>query len=156
MKNRLGMFMVGLVIVALFMMFTQKGGEKTMVLKKVATESGVPLQKGEDVIRVFFNLVDEGRVSEVVMMMAPVMIGDETNKQTWGVVWNAFEEIKVKKVELARDNVFKVVLETKMKPGSEDVMPMPFYGYGDGEFIRWVEIEKIGGVFKIKELATGP
>jgi hypothetical protein len=149
------MFAVGVMIVVGFFIFSQKGFDKS-IQNKVATESGVPLPLEKDVIRVFFSLIDGGRVSEAVMMMSPEIIKNDTEKQSWGVMWNAFEEMKVTSIEPAGSNVYKVVLETKMKPGSEKIMPMPYYGYGDGEFTRWVETEKIDGVWKIKGVATGP
>jgi hypothetical protein len=155
MKNRLLLFLFGILVITGIYIVSQK--PETGVNKiKQATESGVPLLREEDVIRVFFGLIDEGRVSEAVMMMAPEAIEDDSNKQAWGVMWNAFEEMKVISLAPAGENIFKVVLETKMKPEAGLAQPMPYYGYGDGQFTRWVEIEKVGGVWKIKGLATGP
>jgi len=150
------MFFLGIVIAVGLYAFTQKGNEKMVVQKEQNTESGVPLPRKEDIIRVFFNLIDEGRVSSALIMMSPKMIGDESSKQAWGVQFNAFENIKVVSLEPAGNNRYKVVLETKMKPEAGLAESIPFYGYGDGQFIRFIELEQIDKVWKIREIATGP
>lgn len=140
------MFIVGLVAVMGVYLLSEKQGQK----------SSVPLPRGDDAVRTFFNLIDEDRVSEAVMMMDPEVIKDDAKKQEWGVMWNSFEEIKMISVEPAEENVFKVVLETKMKPEAGLAQSLPYYGYGDGQFTRWVKVEKVDGVWKIIEVATGP
>lgn len=133
----------------------QKSEEK-IVIKEQNNISGVPLPQKEDVVRLFFNLVDEGRVSEAVMMMTPDVLGDESIKQAWGVQLNAFEDVKVINMESSGENIYKVYLETKMKPEAGLAESIPFYGYGDGLFTRWVELEEVDGIWKIKKIATGP
>jgi hypothetical protein len=124
--------------------------------QKQSLPRSVPLPQEEDTVRLFFNLIDEGRVTEAVMMMAPESINDDERKQAWGVQWSSFEDIRVVSLEPAAGSLYKVVLETKMKPGSENIQPMPYYGFGNGQFTRWVELEKVNDMWKIRGLATGP
>jgi hypothetical protein len=43
-----------------------------------------------------------------------------------------------------------------MKPEAENAQPMPYYGWGNGEFVRWITLEKVDNVWKIAGIATGP
>jgi hypothetical protein len=119
------------------------------------TQSSVPLPSQEDIISVFVDLVDEGRVSDAVGALAPSLTEEESQKQAWGVQLNAFESLSLKSIEPAGENVFKVVLEVTMKPESEKAL-IPYYGYFNGENIRWIALEKVDNLWKISEIATGP
>lgn len=140
------LFITGIFVVVGAFVFIQRG-ERVVVKKE---------ENKEDVVRLFFNLVDEGRVSEALMMLTPDEIDNESKKQAWGVQFNAFEEVQVVSVEFLGENTYKVILETKMKPEAGLAESVPFYGYGNGRFIRWVELEEVNGVWKIKKIATGP
>jgi hypothetical protein len=120
------------------------------------TKSQVPLPQGEDIVRNLFNLINEGKASDAVNMLTPSTISDDSSKQAWGVQFNAFEKITVKKIEPAGENTYEVTLDVKMKPGTENVQPMPYYGWGNGEFVRWVSLEKDNNVWKVTGIATGP
>lgn len=154
MKLKLTMFLLGLFVVCGLYVVRQKEVVVTQQIKQKG--DSVPLPKAEDAIQIFFGLVDEGRVSEAVEMMAPESIGDESQKQAWGVMWNAFDEIKVTNLAKIEESLYKVSLKTRMKEGFEDIIPMPYYGYGNGDFVRWVEVVNVEGVWKIRGIATGP
>jgi hypothetical protein len=119
-------------------------------------KSSVPLPRQEDVINLFFNLIDEDRASEAISMLTAKNIADDANKQAWGVQFNAIDSVAVKSIEKTGENTYKVTLGVVMKPGMENAQPMPYYGWGDGEFVRWVTLEKDGLTWKISEIATGP
>jgi len=123
-------------------------------------KSSIPLPQGKDIVKNFFNLINEGKVADAVNMLTPNNTSDESNKQAWGVQFNAFEKITVKQIELAGEpagnNTYKVTLDVKMKPGTENTQPMPYYGWGDGEFIRWVSLEEVNNTWKVSGIATGP
>jgi len=125
-----------------------------------APKSFVSLSQGEDIVRNFFNLINEDKISDAVNMLTPNNISDDSNKQAWGVQFNSFEKITVKQIELAGEpaegNTYKVTLDVKMKPGTETAQPMPYYGWGNGEFIRWVSLEKVNNTWKVSGIATGP
>ena len=118
------------------------------------------LPQGEDIVRNFFNFINEDKISDAVNMLTPNNISDDSNKQAWGVQFNSFEKITVKQIELAGEpaegNTYKVTLDVKMKPGTETAQPMPYYGWGNGEFIRWVSLEKVNNTWKVSGIATGP
>jgi hypothetical protein len=77
--------------------------------QKQSLPRSVPLPQEEDTVRLFFNLIDEGRVTEAVMMMAPESINDDERKQAWGVQWSSFEDIRVVSLEPAAGSLYKVV-----------------------------------------------
>jgi hypothetical protein len=124
------------------------------------TQAAVPLPQGEDIVRNFFNLINEGKVVDVVGMLTPENVADDSMKQAWGVQFNSFEKMTVKKIEVATEpageNTYKVTLDVKMKPESANAQPMPYYGWGNGEFVRWITLEKVGNIWKVKGISTGP
>lgn len=127
-----------------------------------ATSSSVPLPTGEDIVRNFFQLIDEGRVSEAVMAMTKINTENDSTKQAWGVQFNGFESIKVKSIEAYdRDNwtdlqqEYKVNLTVQMKPEAANAV-MPNYGFDNGDNIRWITIIKENNLWKIDGIATGP
>ena len=122
----------------------------------------VPLPQESDIIRVYFNLIDEHKISEAVMMMSDEIIKDDSQKQAWGVQLNAINSIKVQRVEpypqsewTNTTHIYKVILDVKMKPESANA-PIPYYGWFDGENTRWVDLVKSGKNWKINGIATGP
>ncbi len=143
--------------------FAAKIAEKIQSGERVETESqttpsdqsDVSLPRQEDVVRNFFNLIGESKIPEAVNMLSPQAISDESQKQAWGVQFNAFKKVTVKKIEPAGENNYKVTLDVEMKPEAANA-PIPFYGYEKGENIRWIGLTKVDGLWKITGIATGP
>jgi hypothetical protein len=149
-----------------------KSGENIITSQDTATtttaassagDSAVPLPGEKDIVRNFFNLINEGKVSDAVSMLTPANVSDDSSKQAWGVQFNAFESISIISVDSSmpeewtnNSHTYKVNLDVKMKPGSENAQPMPYYGWGDGQFIRWITLEKVNNVWKIAGISTGP
>jgi len=139
-------------------------GENIIVNQPVVTNKAiVPLPQEEDIVRSFFNIIDEGRASDAVLMLNPNNISDDSIKQAWGVQFNAFESIKIDKIEPSNQadwseskHIYRVSLNVKMKPEAANIQPIPNYGYDNGANIRWVEMEKVGNLWKINGIATGP
>ena len=117
--------------------------------------STVPLPQEEDIVRNFINLISEGNISEAVNMLTPKTIADDSQKQAWGMQLAAFKKISLKKIEPAGNNLYRVTLDVEMKPESAQG-PIPYYGYGNGENVRWIGLEKVDGYWKITGIATGP
>ena len=77
--------------------------------------------------------------------------------------FNIFNSISVKSVEPSNvgdetegQETYKVVLDAKIKPGSENAA-IPNYGWEKGENIRWVSLKKnSNGMWKILGIGTGP
>lgn len=123
----------------------------------------VPLPQETDIIRSFVNLIDEGKPNEAVQMMGPTVLKDDSSKQAWAVMFNGFEKIQVLSIEpsmkenwTAEVHTYKVTLDVLMKPEAENVMPIPNYGYDNGENIRFIGLEKDSEKWTIQGLATGP
>jgi hypothetical protein len=121
-----------------------------------ATNISVPLPSEEDAINTFVNLISEGRITTALGMLSSHLTSDEAEKQAWGVQFNAFQKIKVNKIETSDDGVFQVTFDVEMKPGTENAEPIPYFGWGNGQITRWVMLEKEGNVWKISGIATGP
>ena len=126
------------------------------------TSKEVPPQTEEDIIRTFFNLINEKRIPEAISMMSNQAVGNESTKQAWGVQFNAIKSIRVMAIEpsmkenwTADEHSYKTTLEVSMSSDAANA-PIPYYGWGDNPNIRWVVIVKEGNLWKISGLATGP
>ena len=118
-----------------------------------------PPPQETDIVRIFFTLINERRMSDAVGM---INYTSESEKQAWGVQLNAMRAVQVREVvasmpELWRENThtYKVTFDITMDPASATA-PIPYYGYDTGTNIRWVTLEKVGTVWKIQSIATGP
>jgi hypothetical protein len=123
------------------------------------TGGGVPLPSDEDIIRSFVDLIENGEASGAALMMKTK---NETELQTWAVHFNAIKSFKLLKIEKTNEDqwtdnkhIYKVVLDVWMDPSSADA-PIPYYGWQNGENTRWITLEKVGDIWKIAEIATGP
>ena len=118
---------------------------------------------GEDIVGLFFNLINEKKIPDAVAMLDDSAVPDDSAKQAWGVQFNVFNSISVKSIEPSNigektegQETFKVVLDAKIKPGSENAV-IPNYGWDKGENIRWVSLKKNSdGMWKILGIGTGP
>lgn len=122
----------------------------------------VPLPSEKDIIRNFFQLINERKIPEAITMMSDEMIGDDPTKQTWGVHFNAIKSINIQKIEPSMQenwetnrHTYKVTLEAYVSSDAANA-PIPYYGWGDNPNIRWVSITKEDNLWKIAEIATGP
>lgn len=126
-------------------------------------QAEVPLPAGQDIVNLFFNLINEKRIPEAVAMMSAKANPDESSKQSWGVMFNAFESVKVTQIEewtseewTGNKQIYKVTLETEMSHDSANE-PIPYYGFDGKTNIRWIEIEKdVENIWKVNGISTGP
>lgn len=128
----------------------------------VKQQETAPLPEPEDIIRTFFDLINEDKASEAVMMMAESITSDDSQKQAWAVQFNNISMIKIISIDPSSpenwtdsDHTYKVTLDLKMNPDSSTA-PIPYYGWDNGENIRWINIVKEDNLWKIKSIATGP
>jgi hypothetical protein len=127
----------------------------------LASQSTVPLPQETDIVRNFFNLINERRISEAVGMMSDAINQDESQKQAWGVQLNTLTSVKVLAIEPSlpdtwnNTHVYKVTFEATVDPSAANA-PIPYYGWDNGKNIRWVELQKVNDLWKITGLATGP
>ncbi|OGG00026.1 hypothetical protein A2Y99_02195 [Candidatus Gottesmanbacteria bacterium RBG_13_37_7] len=94
--------------------------------------------------------------------MSKQMTGDDSAKQIWGVQFNVIKSINILKVEPSMQenwsdssHTYKITLEAYVSSDAANA-PIPYYGWGDNPNIRWVELVKEDGLWKINNLATGP
>lgn len=116
------------------------------------TPAVVPLPQETDIVHTFFNLIGEKKPSDAVGMMN---VSDDSQKQAWAVQFNAITSIKVLNVVPAGEHTYKVTLDVKMNPDSANA-PIPYYGWENGKNIRWITLEKVGNLWKVQGIATGP
>jgi len=123
------------------------------------TNNEVPLPSDKDIIRNFVSLIEDGEAGKAALTMKTK---DDTELQAWAVHFNAINSFKLLKIEKANEeswtnnkHIYKVALDVWMDPKSADA-PIPYYGWENGENTRWITLEKVGDVWKIAEIATGP
>jgi len=121
------------------------------------TVESAPLPSGEDVIRTFFELINEKRIPEAVEMFAPSTIPDDTAKQAWGVSFNHFRSVKAEVIEKYRQDswtptlqIYKVTLNIQTDAPAQEII------WENGTNTRWIELTKVNNLWKIVGLATGP
>ncbi len=132
-------------------------------VQEVAETTEVPLPQGEDIVRLFFSLINEKKIPEAVSMLDDSAVPDDSAKQAWGVQFNIFDSISIKSIDPSNigektegQETYKVILDAKIKPGSEKAA-IPNFGWEDGGNIRWVSLKKNpDGMWKILGIGTGP
>ena len=124
---------------------------------KIVSTTSVPLPRQEDIIRVFFALIDEKRIPEAIGMMSEKAVSDDTVKQEWTTQFNDFDNVKVTAVEKSiEENLYKVTLEVEINQRAANY-PVPYYGYGEGVNVRFLKLVSDNqGRWKIDGIATGP
>lgn len=156
------------VVTALGIIFIQKGS--TSVVNQSSTPSpkpteivkNAPLPQPEDIIRTFFALIDEKRIPEAVSMMSKINTENDSTKQAWGVQFNAIKSVKLLETkpywqDQWSDEMqeYQVTLDMKLDPQSANVS-IPYYGYQDGNNIRFIILKKENNLWKIDGIGTGP
>lgn len=128
----------------------------------IKNDSVIPLPQETDIINNFFQLIDEGKAGDAVMMMSTSTINDDSTKQAYGVQYAAMTSVKVKKIEESSRgdwtdswHQYMITLDVVMDPSSANG-PIPYYGYEQGENIRFLNLVKEGNQWKVEGLATGP
>ncbi|MEO0097849.1 MAG: hypothetical protein ABIK78_07130 [candidate division WOR-3 bacterium] len=120
---------------------------------------GVPLPQEEDIIHNFVNLIEEGRPDDAVKIMK---VRDESELQAWAVQFSNITSFKLLEIERANENewtdtkhIYKVVLDVWMDPRSANA-PIPYYGWENGQNVRWITLEMVNNSWKISQINTGP
>jgi len=141
---------------------TQTGHKDVSPPAKIEKEwpSGrAPLPQDEDIIRNFFSFFGTKDAYKAALMMKTTSTSE---RKAWTAQFAAFNYLYVLKIEKAEENnwtenkhIYKVILEVKMKPESARA-PIPYYGYQNGQNTRWIILEKVGHLWKIVEITTGP
>jgi hypothetical protein len=134
-------------------------GTPTRAAEATPTANAVPPPTGEDIVRLFFALIDEGRIPEAVAMLDAAAAPDDATRQAWGVTFNHMESVTVAAIQAWDDGTwtdnqkeYKVTLEVQLKPDTPEV------GWLEGENTRWVVLVYNPGqaIWQIHTVGTGP
>jgi len=119
--------------------------------------ASVPLPTGQDVIRTFFERINEKRIPEAISMMDASMVPDDSAKQAYGVTFNAFSSLRVTKIAPSMQDqwipgteTYRVDMDVGIKPDAQGTL------WSNGPDTKWVTVQKQGDRFMIHEIATGP
>jgi hypothetical protein len=116
-----------------------KNGENQIAAPAVVTTK----QDGNaDLVNNFFKSVSEGKINEPMykaMKSVKVLKIEESSKADWNENWQQY----------------MVTLDVVMDPSSAN-QPIPYYGFEKGENVRFVNLTKQNGQWKIDGLSTGP
>lgn len=126
------------------------------------TDQNIQISSEEDVIRNFFQLIQERKISEAVLSMSLQNTSNDSVKQAWGVQFNSINSVSIGSIEPSLQeewntskHTYRVVLNMAIDPNSADES-IPYYGYVNGENIRFIPIIKEGDLWKVDGIATGP
>jgi hypothetical protein len=107
----------------------------------------------------FFSFFGTDDAYKAALMMKTT---NDSERQAWAVQFAAFHYLKVLKIEKANLNewtdnkrIYKVTLDVIMDIEKSANAPIPYYGYQNGENVRWITLEKVDNVWKIAEIAAG-
>jgi len=120
-------------------------------------EISISLPSKEDIVRTFCELIDEGRISDAVLMMD---LKDDAERQSWAVSLNNFSSFKLVGIEESKvdasGNSFEVDIDVSLKKNLTD-LPIPNYGWVEGINKRWISLKEVeDSKYNIAEIATGP
>ncbi len=122
----------------------------------------VHLPQEKNIVNNFFQLIDEGKASDAVMMMTSKITNDDSTKQAFGVQFSAMNSVKIKNIEESSKgdwteiwHQYMITLDVVMDPSSADE-PISYYGFERGENVRFVGLVKEDNQWKVEGLATGP
>jgi len=123
----------------------------------------VSLRTGEDLIRNFFDLINDKKAAEAIDLMALDMVAGDNGRKMWQEQFQVINSVKIVTVEpfLPSDwtdsrQMFKVGLEVAVADTAAQA-PIPYYGWQDNPNFRWITVEKNDdGLWRMAEIATGP
>jgi len=132
---------------------TSSGGESNK------EDEGAPLPQDEDIIKRFFEFINNGDADKAALMMK---VNNDSELQAWAVQFNGFNHVQVLEIKKASveewtdsRHIYKVKIDVIMKPESGDE-EIPYFGYENGENVRWLTLEKVGDIWKISEISNSP
>lgn len=136
--------------------------ENNELISTITSSPSTSSLEEKEIINNFFQLIEEGKADDAVMMMSSATISDDGIKQSFGVQFNAMNTVKVKKIEEVMreewtevEHEYMVTLDVVMNPNSAN-NPIPYYGYERGENIRFISLIKENGLWKVDSIGTGP
>jgi len=131
--------------------------ESDIKVSEPELEEKIIEEESDDIIRYFFELIDQGKTDEAVDLFDSSVAPDSNSKQQWKSAFDGFESAEVISKEPFNEQswtdnyqVYKVTLNIQIKP--ERLQELINW---DGQSIRWISIIKSGDTWKIGTIATG-
>jgi len=111
--------------------------------------NSAPLRSEEDTIELFFQLINNKEIDKALEMMV------SQDGQDWRPYLEGFLRVLTVNIDRTESDVFRVDLDVEMKPETAD-RPIPFFGYTEGLNTKFIILSNEDGIWKIKDIATGP
>jgi hypothetical protein len=158
MKNKITLLVIVLlVVVILGFLWILINGKN--VPANVTSQNQVPAPTQENIIRTFFSLINEKKIPEVLGMLSSTAVPDDAAKQAWTVQFYTLNQVTVtsvqKEINPNDQNFYRVDLQVQVSPEFATA-PIPYYGWANGENVRFVGLVKEDNLWKITGIATGP
>lgn len=122
----------------------------------------VPKPMEEDVISLFFSLIQEKKISDAITLLTSKNITTDSDRQAWGVQLNALKSVKIvsmtpwkKENWIQGQRQYKVIFSVTLDPSSLSAA-IGYYGWQEPESEKWITITVEDGVWKIDSIASGP
>ena len=160
MKKIIIVLAIILIIFVIGYPFLNPSSDKNKAVPSVSSEKQVTQPSQEDILRTFFSLINEKRIPEAIEMLSPTIVPDDTSKQAWGVQFNSFKNIEVTDIKKQAEyegsgEIYRIDLSVEVNAENAN-LPIPYYGWSNGQNVRWIEIVKENNLWKITRIATGP
>jgi hypothetical protein len=160
MKKIIILLVIVFVISVIAFLFLNFSSNKNQVLSPINLPNQVLMPSQEDIIRTFFSLINEKRIPEAVGMLSPTVVPDDTVKQAWGVQFNNLKQVEVMDIKKQADlegegEIYRVNLQVEVASETASA-PIPYYGWSNGQNVRWISVVKENDLWKIMGIATGP
>jgi len=118
---------------------------------------------GTQFIQLFFQVINQKQTNTAVSMLNSSLLPNQEAANLWASQLGSFQSILVKDISEVPDFVktpasekYKVILTAQTSPDAANA-PIPFYGWSDGDNIRFITIIKgEDGLWRVQEIATGP
>jgi hypothetical protein len=121
-----------------------------------------PAADSVQVIQVFVESIDDGRVSDAMAMISPELLANPETKDGWRRQFSAIRSIGlvgVSEVEGGNAGLcvtYEVRLEVHLAPEAARA-PIPNYGWDDNPNIRWIKLcPDSERTWMITSIGTGP
>lgn len=122
----------------------------------------VPKPTEEDVISLFFSLIQEKKISDAIMLLTSKNIATDSDRQAWGVQLNTLKSIKIVSISPwnkenwnQEQRQYKVIVSVTLDSSSAS-SAIPYFGWQEPESQKWITIVAEDGVWKIDSIASGP
>ncbi len=117
---------------------------------------------GEQFIQLFAQVINQKQINTAVAMLNSSLRADQKSSDQWTAQFNSINAITVKDLSLisppnnpANTEEYKVNLTVQTSPEAANA-PIPFYGWNNGDNIRFITIIKgEDKLWRVQSISTG-